>query len=339
MKSYIVTIVLGFLLLSPMQAVSHDKSNDVSMEATVSAIRETMQQYVYDPKTLRTPEYARIERSLIKFAETQPSKDDFVAYFNRLWEDGPFSHVQLSNATTSADNLARYLDSLNVGGGGAVLNWEGSIAILTVTTMMGQDTIEEVNTAYDSIMKENAAALIIDLRANEGGAFAVKPLIQNMISESFEAGGFVSRQWNNTYTRAPELSDLTKVAPWQGWSILKFWRDIQENPLVRIQFSPNEKSYSGDVYVLTSEKTASAAELAVDAVKRSGRVTVIGETTAGKMLSQKPYDIAGGFHLYLPVADYYSVQQGRIENIGVKPDINVESENALQHALKLINEG
>jgi C-terminal processing protease CtpA/Prc len=169
-------------------------------------------------------------------------------------------------------------------------------------------------------------------------AFAVKPLIQHMISERFDAGGFVSQRWKKEQHRAPVKSDFIKAAPWQGWSIREFWRDVQEKLVVRIQFSPMENPYLGDVYVLTSQKTASAAELAADALKSSGRATIIGETTAGEMLSQKPYDIDTGFHLYLPVADYYSVQQGRIEGVGVKPDHYVESEGALEFVLEKVRQ-
>jgi hypothetical protein len=56
--------------------------------------------------------------------------------------------------------------------------------------------------------------------------------------------------------------------------------------------------------------------------------------SAGQMLSQKIYDLPGGFHLSLPIADYYSTNHGRIEGFGVKPDIEVDAANALSVALR-----
>lgn len=52
------------------------------------------------------------------------------------------------------------------------------------------------------------------------------------------------------------------------------------------------------------------------------------------MLSQKIFDVPGGFHLSLPIADYYSAKNGRIEGIGVKPDIETDASDALNVALR-----
>ena len=51
------------------------------------------------------------------------------------------------------------------------------------------------------------------------------------------------------------------------------------------------------------------------------------------MLSQKIYDVPGGFHLSLPIADYYSVVNGRLEGAGVNPDVETAAADALDFAL------
>ena len=71
---------------------------------------------------------------------------------------------------------------------------------------------------------------------------------------------------------------------------------------------------------------------------RSGlpcRAQVVGETTAGEMLSQKPFDLDGGYLLFLPIADYYSLYSGRIAGNPVEPDVPVDAEQALERALEL----
>jgi carboxyl-terminal processing protease len=50
------------------------------------------------------------------------------------------------------------------------------------------------------------------------------------------------------------------------------------------------------------------------------------------MLSSKPLDIAGGFHLMVPVADYFSVKR-RTPGVGVSPDIPVDAGHVLDIAL------
>jgi carboxyl-terminal processing protease len=300
----------------------------------VAAIDETMHAYHYNPAELDTTEYRRIEAAVTALAEAATSDEEFMQGFREIWENGPFSHVRMDVAQQSAADLADYLDTIRIGGGGALLAWQGDVAVLTVNTMMGLDTIDEINAAYADIAEREASALVIDLRENGGGAFAILPLVSHLLTEPFDAGGFVSQPWNAVHMREPSQSDFEAVDPWVGWSIKAFWADVQTNPVTRIRFSPAEPVFDGPVYVLTSERTASAAELATDALKSANRAIIIGENTAGKMLSQKIYDLPGGFHLSLPIADYYSVVNGRIEGVGIKPDIETVAADALEVALK-----
>ena len=309
-----------------------------TFEDAAAAISETMQNYHYDPSALEDESYRAIEARVAALAEQPQSREDFVAGFNEIWRDGPFSHVDLGVAQSSAEDLSEYLDTLRVGGEGATLRWDGDIAILTVTTMMGLDTIEQIDAAFDEIAQRSATALIIDLRENGGGAFAIRPLIRHLIDEPLDAGMFTSQRWSSVHDDPPTRDDVLAVAPWQGWSIRAFWHDAQNDALVRVQLEPMAPIFEGPVYVLTSQRTASAAELATDAMKASGRALQIGERTAGQMLSQKIYDITQGLHLSLPIADYFSLANGRIEGVGLSPDIEIEADAALELALERARE-
>jgi hypothetical protein len=316
-------------LLSPANA----SDGDVDLVQVAEAISRTFENYHYDPEELQSAEFLRLDARMHQLAAASGSTEAFVAGFTELWSDGPFSHVRLSQSSQTAEEMAAYLDSLAIGGGGAVLSWKGDIAILTVNTMMGTDTIEEIEAAYQVIFDRGASGLIIDLRENGGGAFAVKPLVEHVLDAPLDAGAFVSRAWNAEMDRAPTLSDLEGVAPWTGWSIRQFWQDAQNNRLTRIRFTPAEHVIAAPVYVLVSARTASAAELAADALLASGRTVLIGERTAGQMLSQKMYDLPGGLQLSLPIADYYSLATGRIEGHGVQPTVEVAAADAMNHAL------
>ena len=100
-----------------------------------------------------------------------------------------------------------------------------------------------------------------------------------------------------------------------------------------MQFTPMAPYYGGPVSILTSGRTASASEASSDALQGSGRAILIGERTAGDMLLQQPFDVVGGYHLYLPVADYLSHFSGRIEGRGLIPDVPTSAETALDVAL------
>ena len=44
---------------------------------------------------------------------------------------------------------------------------------------------------------------------------------------------------------------------------------------------------------------------------------------------------SGGYSVVLPVADYFSVKNGRIEGNGIVPDVEVPPQDALQTAKQL----
>lgn len=329
----VLAIIVTGIGITGVSLANESTVAEKSFAEVAVAINATMRLNHYNPAELEAPEYRRIEAAITELARVATSDDAFIAGFREIWHDGPFSHVQIRRAEQSAADLADYLDGLRVGGDGASLTWRDNVAVLTVNTMMGLDTIEAVEAAYDEISARNARALVIDLRANDGGAFVVRPLVSHLLSESIDAGGFVSQAWNAMNDHKPNRADIQKVEPWQGWSIKSFWADAQTNPITRIRFSPIQPVYDGPVYVLTSGRTASAAEMATDALRGAARATIVGETTAGEMLSQKIYDLPGGLQLSVPIADYYSASNGRIEGVGIKPDIEVDAADALDVAL------
>ncbi|MDH3550488.1 MAG: S41 family peptidase [Gammaproteobacteria bacterium] len=340
LRESIKKLIFVIVLLSAVGTSHADerispKTNYIELAAAINA---TMRTYHYNPEELDTPEYLRIEEAISALGRSVTSDEEFTEGFREIWSNGPFSHVTINEAQQSADDLADYLDTMRIGGGGASLGWQGDVAILTVNTMMGLDTIEEIDAAYAAIAERNASGLIIDLRENGGGAFAVRPLVSHLLTEAFDAGGFVSQPWNTSHGREPNKADLEAVEPWEGWSVRTFWADVQTNAITRISFSPAQPVFDGPVYILTSKHTASAAELATDALRVADRVTIIGERTAGEMLSQTIFDIPGGFHLSLPIADYYSVVNGRIEGVGIEPDIEVEAAHALDTALEILKD-
>ena len=304
------------------------------LQEITAAISETMRAHHYNPDVLASADYAAIEEQVDALAASAQSTEAFITGFNAIWTDGPFSHVVLQTGSETAAETAANLDALRVGGGGARLVWEDDIAVLTVTTMMGLDTIEQIDAAYAEIDQRGARALIIDLRENSGGAFAIRPLVGHAIEAPLDAGVFVSQGWAAEHSGYPTLEETQAVEPWQGWSIVAFWRDAQKDPFTRVQFWPLAPVYAGPIFVLVSQETASAAELGADALQASGRAMLIGETTGGEMLSQKVYDLPQELLLYLPIADYYAFHSGRIEGMGVTPDVSADAELAMAIALK-----
>ena len=331
---FIVILLYSFNFLP-----SNKKSKLLNQELMVvsDSISQLMSKYHYNPKELTTNEYLGLEKKVTGLAKTAQTKQEFANGFNEFWKDGPFSHVTLNISERNADEMAEFFDTLRVGDQSVSLEWIEKTAILTVNTMMGLDTKERVFEAYREIAKNETESLIIDLRNNTGGTFAGVPLVGHVITDTIDAGIFVSQKWWKNNTREPKLEDVQDLTPWEGWSLRSFWNDVQEKPLTRIQFKPMSPHFDGPVYVLTSKKSASATEFTVDAFANEEKVTIIGQTTAGEMLSQKMFDLPHGFQLALPIAEYYSTRIGRIEGNGIKPDIAINQSVAIDLAISLIN--
>ncbi len=329
-------LVLALALLAPSaQAVRAQTAPDslADIRASPAVIRSLLRTHLFDALVLETPAGTSIMRAIDSLAANVTTRRAFFSGFNSLWAAGPISHVRVGRAQMPAAAMMAFVDTMRVGESGLALRWEGELAILEVRTMNGVDTREGISRAFETIVAQGAEGLVIDLRANEGGAFAVVPLVGHLIDRPVEGGVFVGRRWNATHDRAPNATEVAALEPWTGWSLTRFWSDVESKGILRIRFTPMAPRFAGPVIVLTSRTTASAAELATDAMLADRRVTVIGERTAGQMLSQRMLDLFPGTHLYVPIADYHSARMGRIEGVGVTPTLSVPASAALDLAM------
>jgi len=327
-------VLLAVAALLPIASIGADASGQsANFRDAAAVINDTIRANHYHRSELDSDAYRQVERAVASLSEKATSADDFMNGFNAIWRNGPFSHVRLQKAEEpAADRIAR-LDTLIVGSDAVTLAWQRSTAILTVNTMNGTDTIKAIDSAYGEIVMRKAEKLIIDLRRNDGGAFAVVPLIGHLIEQPMDAGVFVVGSWYENHRRPPGPADFPSATPWRGYSVRAFQADVLTRPMTSYRIDPIEPRFYGPVFVLTSARSTSAAEIAADALKSIGRATVIGEKTRGSVLSSKMFDIPGGFHLRVPIADYFSIKNGRLEGFGVTPDIAASADQALELAL------
>ena len=90
------------------------------------------------------------------------------------------------------------------------------------------------------------------------------------------------------------------------------------------------------VYLLTSNRTASAGEHLSLSLKRSGRATLIGETTRGAGHYGGEVPVGSGYRAWIPVGRTFDPDTGKgWETVGVAPHTAVPAEQALDEALRL----
>lgn len=158
----------------------------------------------------------------------------------------------------------------------------------------------------------NASALIIDLRKNGGGSPSMIQLITSYLYGSEPV------HLNNFYYRPANLNTQT-------WTL----------PYVTGKRRPDI-----DVYVLTSNKTFSAAEEFTYNLKNLKRATIIGETTGGGAHPGGTRIATDRFTLWVPTGRAINpITNTNWEGTGVKPDIEVKAEDALQVAQAKALEG
>jgi hypothetical protein len=153
----------------------------------------------------------------------------------------------------------------------------------------------------------NCDALIIDLRKNGGGWGEMVPLITSYF---FEGDTLV--QLGGSYSRKKDIY-------YQNWTL---------------PYVPGERMPDIPLYILTSKSTFSAAEAFSYDLKHLGRATIVGETTRG---GAHPLDVSVVLDFVLYIPDQMSVNpitNTNWEGVGVKPDIEVDSEQALNRAYK-----
>jgi C-terminal processing protease CtpA/Prc len=173
----------------------------------------------------------------------------------------------------------------------------------------------------------DAKTLIFDLRNHHGGGareqdlifsylFAEKtPLVKMAVAKGiYESRGF------------PMPGGATFQFASEGDKIVATHSAVpgEDTPLRRAK-----------VYLLVSNKTASAAEHFALALKSTGRAILIGEATAGANHFGGPEPLNEHFAVWMPVGRTYDIKTGKDwEGSGIAPDVEVDPKQALVVALE-----
>lgn len=296
---------------------------------------DTIRQYVYNKTELSKPAYKSFESKMNLYAGFLQDEWELFAAVNRDMRSLPFSHTRFTKMTPAA--FEKMMDTQYDGvATNAVLSYPTAhTALLTINQFNGDGST--LSGFMRQVIARGTTNLIIDLRRNGGGgAGAALQLVKHLSPVYQTAGALLTNKWFDTTSRLPTESDYKQFYVFSKGKTPELIKALSTHAGLVLGVTPAPEQYKGKIFVLTSANTASACEPTVFALKKSGRVTIAGERTAGKMLSSGGYYLQSGFLLTLPVADYYTVDGVRLEGNGVQPDIAVAASEALAKILALI---
>ena len=111
-----------------------------------------------------------------------------------------------------------------------------------------------------------------------------------------------------------------------------YWRAMNlSDSLWSLPVVPGIRMAGRPLYVLTSRRTASAAEMFAYGARRLGIATLVGETTAGAGQGGMTYSVGEGITLFSP--ERRVLTGPGWEGAGVTPDLAVPADQALERAL------
>jgi hypothetical protein len=173
-----------------------------------------------------------------------------------------------------------------------------------------ETALARMDSAMAAIASAKPEALIIDLRQNTGGS----PPMVRLISTYLFSGP--------THLVSSFMRGMAQ--PMERWTL-----DTVRGP--RMPSTP--------VYVLTSRRTFSAAESFAFGLKTKNRIVIVGEPTGGGGHFGDFVDLPHGFVMFVPRGRTYdpSTNLGW-QAEGIQPDLATPSGDALDSALKLIQD-
>jgi hypothetical protein len=192
---------------------------------------------------------------------------------------------------------------------GQTRRMDGNVAYIDIATfgVPGDQAKEEIRETMNGAA--DAAAIIFDVRRNGGGEPETVALVTSYVFGSEPV------HLNSLYWRVPDRTD-----------------DFFTDPRVQ----GNKFGPAKPVFVLTSGRTFSAAEEFTYNLQTRKRAVIVGETTGGGAHPGDVVPLPHGFTVFVPSGRAINpITNTNWEGTGIKPDVSVPAEAALETAHKL----
>ncbi len=185
------------------------------------------------------------------------------------------------------------------------VKWQGDIAVVQLV-QFGDTTEKQIRSVLTDISKKTPHGIILDLRGNGGGLLSAADVV---VSNFVPKGSVVAKVQSKSET----TEEIT-----------------ESDPTV---------SESTKMVVLVNKGSASASEIVAGALQDMKRATIVGTQSFGKGTVQEVVGFRSGEALKITIAEWLTPLGRKLDGIGVKPDIVIESDDRdaqLQRALDIL---
>ena len=326
--------ISGYLFKNDTVKVG-EVSGTLSNETSIDYIRlytemtDMVKRHIYNKNILTNSKWIKFQRKFRSLCSKAQDDIELFIGFSMYSSELPFSHFHLiMNKSQESDTVSKKKSVLLEEKGRTV----GYLKIDNFST-----STEELKYIMPIILKRGYENLIVDLRNNSGGGVeAAYAFAKHIVDSKTDIGYFTTNRFVFDEYDVNIFGQLPEMEPETTDGFIEYL--MSANGAKMIINEHQNKVFTGHLYILTNSNTASTCESIVYVLKGRKNVTVIGETTAGAMLSANYFDLYGKYKLVLPVADFFTIDGTRLDGIGVSPDILVDPDSAMVKSLQMIQE-
>jgi carboxyl-terminal processing protease len=221
----------------------------------------------------------------------------------------------------------------------------GYIRVSMFPGVLGMDVARDISRAVSEL---NCGRLVIDLRGNTGGGIGCLRVMSHLCADRRGVGYSIGRKLaRNGYdkNRLPQFDRIPESKLQVLPLIVKF--GLAGRSVAVFTEALGAQRHHGHVAMLVNEHSASAAEMVAAFASEYQLATLVGTTTAGRLVATSAFKVGFGYRVVMPVATYYTWNGTNLEGRGLRPTIeepfsfeaSVQGrDNQLERAMQAVRE-
>ncbi len=305
---------------------SGTRATDVDYPGLVSAAQERIDRSLYDPKVASSGA-VRTYMSDVRSA-AGAARDDVEFLFaagaaarKSLKFNAPLFFPSPGEEEVAREELVSLVRPTRV------THDEGTgIATLRIDAFVDESDLHEV---LAEAVSHGAGGMVVDLRTSGGVDALALVVASHLLTSDVELGVLFSRAGRE---RALQGGEFPVVEIQRGEDVERLLATIDEHGGARVVVKAATDAYAGPLAVAVSGRTTSTSEWFAWVMRASGRAKLYGQTTAGRPLLTREFDLGQGWRLRLAAVDWIPAAGGRVFGKGVPPDVRVGREEAAEVA-------